>query len=490
MIVRGTCFLGLCASLASAQTETQQGSSDTSASASLEASGAESSADTNLESTGKTDAESELPYIYRYKPEANTWEVGLFTGVFLPSAGVQLYSPRMPYQSYDGAAFELGARLAYFPTTFLGVEGEFMMADGRVPNDLKALDSSLVSNRANFFSWRGHVVAQLPFWSVVPFVLVGGGAIGVNSQPLGRDIDGLFHFGVGAKVALSRDFSLRAEFRENITERVNENYGGVAFNEELLLGATFTFGRARKAVAPAPLPDRDGDSVPDDQDACPEVGALTSDGCPADTDGDGLPDPDDYCPREAGKGLNGCPDPDTDKDGVPLPCDACPDEEGVAPDGCPIRDKDGDGVLDDKDKCPAEPETKNGFEDDDGCPDEIPKEVEKFTGSIAGIQFVQGSAQIQKGSDKALSAAADVLKKFPSVRLEISGHTSSEGDASYNQKLSEDRAAAVRQWFLDDGIAEDRLTARGAGSSEPLGDNATAAGRAKNRRIEFRILTQ
>ncbi|HSC87344.1 MAG TPA: OmpA family protein [Polyangiaceae bacterium] len=430
---------------------------------------------------------NELPYMQRYKPEKMTWEVGLFTGLFLPSGGLGVYSPRSTYQSYDSAAWELGGRLAFFPLTFLGVEGEFMMANGSVPNDLSASDPSLVSNRANFFAYRGQVIGQLPFWSIVPFLAVGGGALVANSQPLGSDMEGMFHFGGGVKVPLTKDFSLRADFRENMGPRANDNYGGISFNEEVQLGGTFTFGR-KTATAAA---DRDRDGLADDKDACPDEASLSADGCAADSDGDGIKDPVDDCPREAGTGPNGCADPDTDKDGVPLPCDQCPAEAGNVPDGCPTRapaDTDGDGLTDDVDKCVKEPETKNGFEDDDGCPDEIPKEVEKFTGSIEGISFVQGSSKITKGSDKTLKAAADILKKYPSLHIEISGHTSSEGKADVNQKLSESRAASVREWLLKDGVPESQITSRGAGPTEPIADNATPAGRAKNRRIEFTIL--
>jgi OOP family OmpA-OmpF porin len=82
---------------------------------------------------------------------------------------------------------------------------------------------------------------------------------------------------------------------------------------------------------------------------------------------------------------DGCPAKDTDGDGFLDPDDKCPEEKGVAPDGCPDQDPDQDGILGDKDKCPKEPETKNGYQDEDGGPDEVPEEVKKFTGVIQGI---------------------------------------------------------------------------------------------------------
>lgn len=447
-----------------------------------------SSASARADAEATSPAAHEEPWMKRHLPEAMTWEVGLHTGILFPSKGAALKSDRTTYHGYETAALELGGRLAFYPLNFLGVEGEFMLADGRIPDDLSSVNPDLRSNRANFHAWRAHLIAQLPLYRLAPFVLVGAGALGQNSQPHGRDTDGAVHFGVGAKLALTEDFSLRLDLRENMGPRINDNYASVAFSEEILLGGTFTFGRTKAAPAPIVPSDRDGDTVPDEQDECPDSPALTASGCPADTDVDGIFDQDDYCPREPGPAPKGCPDLDSDGDGVPLPCDKCPEVSSGEVDGCPVRDADGDGIPDDQDKCQNEPETKNGFEDDDGCPDEIPKEVEKFTGSIAGITFVQGSAEIAATSNRTLKAASDILKKYPSLSIEVSGHTSSEGALDFNEKLSLDRAEAVRQWLIDDGIADSRITARGAGPSEPVADNETAAGRARNRRIEFRIL--
>ena len=156
--------------------------------------------------------------------------------------------------------------------------------------------------------------------------------------------------------------------------------------------------------------------------------------------------------------------------------------------GCPIRDTDGDGIFDDKDKCVDKPETKNGFEDDDGCPDAIPDAVKKFSGVIQGISFDKNKATIRPQSKATLGNAATVLKNFPSINLEISGHTSSEGDAAVNQRLSQERADAVKQWLVDNGVPAEHIKTRGAGADEPIADNKTAAGREKNRRIEFKVL--
>jgi len=175
--------------------------------------------------------------------------------------------------------------------------------------------------------------------------------------------------------------------------------------------------------------------------------------------------------------------------------DKCPnipeDKDGFQDeDGCPEgnkNDRDGDGILDDVDKCPNDPETKNGFEDEDGCPDEVPEEVKEFTGVIEGIEFEFGKADIRDVSKSVLDRAIGILKEYDTIRLEISGHTDNVGTREQNLELSKDRAEAVKKYFVDHGIAEARLTTRGAGPDEPRDTNDTEDGRAKNRRTEFTI---
>ena len=156
--------------------------------------------------------------------------------------------------------------------------------------------------------------------------------------------------------------------------------------------------------------------------------------------------------------------------------------------GCPDKDSDGDGVVDRLDKCPQQAETKNNYQDDDGCPDEIPQAVQQFTGAIQGIGFQANQAVITKASFPILDKALAVLKEHTSVKLEISGHTDSSGDKDKNTALSQARAEAVRKYFTDKGIAAERLTAKGYGPEKPVADNATKAGREKNRRVEFTLV--
>jgi OOP family OmpA-OmpF porin len=146
--------------------------------------------------------------------------------------------------------------------------------------------------------------------------------------------------------------------------------------------------------------------------------------------------------------------------------------------------------MDDKDKCAKEPETANGFDDGDGCPDEVPPEVQKLTGVISGIQFAQGAAvQLAPGSSAVLDETAAMLAKYPTVRIEISGHTDSSGDEQKNRDLSQQRADAVRAYLVKRGVAESRLESKGYGTQFPIGNNATPEGRAQNRRVEFKLLS-
>lgn len=417
------------------------------------------------------------PYEPGFPPENNLFELGVFGGAIFPSTDHNLRFQAYPQQRYTPGP-EFGARLGYYPLSFAGFEAEVMAAGSRI----KETETS-----AALYAARGHLVLQAPLPYIVPFLLVGAGRLGAISRPMANDSDPAWHFGVGAKIPLNEVISVRLDLRDNITRNTQQT--GQAQTFEAQLGLTATIGRSRKPL-PQPPQDGDHDGVYDRDDRCPSDPGVAPTGCPADTDTDGVLDRDDFCPREAGPAPKGCPiiDTDPDKDGIPVPCDQCPTERGVKPDGCPVRDKDGDGIPDDVDKCPNEPETKNGFEDKDGCPDTVPEAIKKFTGVIEGIFFDVGKATIRPQSKPKLSNAVKVLQTYPSVSMEISGHTSSEGDEGFNQRLSQERADSVKQWLVDAGVPSERIKTRGAGFSEPLADNKTEAGRVKNRRIEFKVI--
>jgi outer membrane protein OmpA-like peptidoglycan-associated protein len=249
--------------------------------------------------------------------------------------------------------------------------------------------------------------------------------------------------------------------------------------------------------------DNDGDGLADKDDMCPDLAEdydsfQDGDGCPdLDNDQDGISDAKDKCPDEAedfdgDMDDDGCPDlvKDSDNDGVPDTIDRCPlqaeDFDGYQDDdGCPDLDNDLDGIPDAVDKCPNQPETFNGLEDEDGCPDarEIAKQF-----VLRGIGFESGSAALTPDSFKILDEVIASMLAYPEARLEIRGHTDSQGPASFNLELSQRRAESVRQYLIKGGVDPSRLTSVGVGEEEPIASNATPDGRAQNRRIEFRRL--
>ncbi|OIQ03591.1 MAG: hypothetical protein COS82_05180 [Zetaproteobacteria bacterium CG06_land_8_20_14_3_00_59_53] len=116
------------------------------------------------------------------------------------------------------------------------------------------------------------------------------------------------------------------------------------------------------------------------------------------------------------------------------------------------------------------------------------KPMKAETIALTGVNFETNSDALTPASISILDGAVATLKKRADVRVEVGAHTDSRGKDSYNQQLSEKRAASVRAYLVGHGIAGDRLTSRGYGESKPVADNATAEGRAKNRRVELVVL--
>jgi OmpA-OmpF porin, OOP family len=378
-----------------------------------------------------------------------------------------------------------GGRLGFHFNRWVSLEAEGVMSPTRTRNE--ATDLYVFGYRANLLV---HLASNPAFR---PFVLAGyGGMTSVSNDEsvVPNDTDGMFHAGLGFKVGLGERVGLRLEgrilapgsFAADILPVGSETgFGGPDF--EALASLYVNFGvvpqsqyvvkREVMMVPPAPVapPDPDGDGIASRADKCPDIAE----------DKDGFEDED------------GCPEADNDKDGIPDQADKCPlkpeDKNGIDDDdGCPEEDTDGDGLLGSRDKCPDQPETKNSYKDDDGCPDEIPVEVKKFTGVIEGINFKTNSATILPGSFALLDRAVKVLKDYPEVHLEISGHTDSRGKEDYNRDLSQRRADSVKNYFISQGIATERLISIGYGEDRPIADNATGSGRSKNRRTEFRLI--
>ncbi|HZI12930.1 MAG TPA: Ig-like domain-containing protein [Myxococcus sp.] len=223
---------------------------------------------------------------------------------------------------------------------------------------------------------------------------------------------------------------------------LTRGYGTPGFRVLAGLSYSPVPSREPKAVAPPAPVDTDGDGLTDDKDGCPTVAEDT----------DGFEDAD------------GCADPDNDKD----------------------------GIADTADACVNEPEVINGVKDEDGCPDQGKVKVQVDGERILILEkvyFATSKDVILPRSFPLLKQVAAVLRANPQVELlRIEGHTDSQGNDAMNLDLSKRRAASVRAFLVNEGIAAERLESEGYGETRPVDTNTTAAGRENNRRVEFTIL--
>ncbi|MBI4947218.1 MAG: OmpA family protein [Bacteroidetes bacterium] len=294
-------------------------------------------------------------------------------------------------------------------------------------------------------------------------------------------------------------------------------------------------------------PDRDGDKIIDKLDSCPdEAGLPKLNGCP-DKDGDGIIDKHDLCPNEPGSAETfGCPD--KDGDGVVDKEDRCPDKAGPKEnDGCPLArlhlidekgniiataviGKDGkfnfaklptdervllklesydvlmvneiavesgtlvhmarrgvDGYFR-FDKLSAE-ENKVGKLD---MPDiQIRLKAEEaltVKSAMENLEFDYGKAGIRTTSNTGLDQLTDLMKKNPTWRLKLSGHTDNVSSLKFNMELSKKRVESVKKYLVSKGISEQRVILKWYGPNKPIAPNTTEEGKQKNRRVEFLII--
>ncbi|MBL7728643.1 MAG: OmpA family protein [Dinghuibacter sp.] len=319
------------------------------------------------------------------------------------------------------------------------------------------------------------------YW-VSPYLNIGIGASNYKKGYFGA----FMPLGVGLQVNFYDDAFLLINSQYRVPVSGTNNYH--FFHS---IGVAGTIGKREVPPPPAPVvvvpKDSDGDGIFDKDDACPSVpGVAKYNGCPVpDTDGDGINDDNDKCPTVAGTAkYNGCPIPDTDGDGINDEEDKCPSQAGVARyQGCPIPDGDGDGVNDEEDKCP----TVAGIRENQGCPEIKQEVIEKINYAAKNIFFASGSAKLLAKSFKPLNEVVAILNENTDLKLDIEGHTDNTGKADKNQALSESRAAAVVAYLKSKGVDESRLNGAGYGQDQPVADNKTAAGRAKNRRVELKL---
>ncbi len=309
-----------------------------------------------------------------------------------------------------------------------------------------------------------------------------GGAGYLNVDPVGEpDEEGaMLSAGLGFYLDLfETNVSLRGEWR-----RRTDKTGRSSLTDDFFsVGLHLPFG----AGAPKWV-DSDGDGVSDSMDRCPNTPAgvsVDAFGCELDSDGDGVKDSKDRCPntpRGTSVDANGCP-LDSDGDGVSDDRDKCPNTPRgakVDANGCEL-DSDGDGVVDRLDECPGTP--AGTPVDNRGC--ELEGEY-----VLEGVNFETNSDRLRPGATDILDEVVATLKRYPKIRFEVAGHTDSDGSAAYNEGLSARRAQTVHDYLAANGISVDRMTVRGYGESQPIADNATAAGKAQNRRVSLNVVEE
>ncbi len=368
---------------------------------------------------------------------------------------------------------------------------------------------------------------------VAPFLTAGPGlACFKGSNTVEREKDAILPVGGGIKVNVTPDVSLQYQFLYNFTNGDNRDLVEADVDDRFAshsIGAIVNLGSKK---------DTDKDGIPDKDDKCAGTlsgVAVDATGCPVDGDKDGVADYLDKCPAEAGvAALNGCPDmdgdgiqdsedncpdikglaalngcPDRDGDGIKDSDDKCPDVKGLTLyNGCP--DSDGDGIIDSEDRCPAVKGLKElagcpdadgdgvtdsddkcpsvfGIKENKGCPAIKEETIKVFEKALTGITFETGKDVIRTSSYPILNDVVSIMKANSEYNLEINGHTDNVGDDAKNLDLSERRAQAVKKYLSDKGVEEVRMNAKGYGETMPVADNNNAAGRAKNRRVEFKV---
>lgn len=452
-------------------------------------------------------------------------EVGVAWGV-LNGYGDELVELDPVALEVDNNHYYAG-RLGYVFGSGFGVEGFF----GYLPAS-ELLTAGVGTADVSVMNYGGDIV-----WNLQPekafqwFLMAGAGQQKIDVDPTSAGdppAEDYFtwNYGAGVKLFMASALALRIDWRQYIAPTGPEltraffNPGGVV-EEKALKTTEWTVGLSLFLGGPA---DEDGDGVPDERDLCPgtpdgvpvdgdgcpfdddgdgvynymddcpdtPAGAVVdANGCPTDADGDGVYDGIDQCdntPAGAVVDANGCPS-DSDGDGVfdgIDQCDGTPSGAVVDANGCP-SDEDGDGVLDGIDKCPGTPAGREV--DAEGCA-EFEAALAQGRLILRDVNFAFNSSELAQDSqdnlDRVALALRSAIANRPGISIEVQGHTDSVGSESYNQGLSERRAASVRDYVVsvEPSIA-DALTTNGYGESQPIASNDTDEGRAQNRRVEF-----
>ncbi len=364
-------------------------------------------------------------------------------------AGLYSVTPLVGYHSPDkgdaGAYVGLSAGVKLFPA--VSVEAEYGKA-----SDAKFLNANMLVTPQSWASGK-----------VSPYVLFGFGQQDLDYMMGATKIsttDTVMNLGGGVMYALDDKWSFRGELRAiHNSDQSLQDY-------LLLTGLQYSWGGSQQPqVIYTPEP----------------VYVL-----PADADGDGVVDANDRCPNTPlgwEVGTDGCP-LDYDQDRVPNSIDECPNTPigmQVGANGCPL-DEDKDGVSDAKDRCPGT--APDIIVDDNGCAKTITKQTTEAIKEQINIVFDSNQSVIKSEFKGEVAKIADLAKANGNSFITIEGHTDSSGNPAKNKVLSLARATAVMNMLISDyGIDTSRVSAVGFGSTKPVATNATAEGKAQNRRV-------
>lgn len=368
----------------------------------------------------------------------------------------------------------LGLRAGYNFNKNLGVEALY---DYGIRKNYNFGQSTNISLQR----FGGHVLYNFfPDNIFVPYLAAGFTGLKFEGTGFDKKTHGAIDYGVGAKFFLNDDVAIRGDI-----SFINYTYNSVNFNElEYTLGAYFQFGAVEptmKAVVVAPAPLSEPVKVVEAPVSVPEPVKIVVQPVPAPVP---VPEP---VKAEVVPASAVVPPADSDNDGVPDYLDKCPGTPiGIRVDsnGCPL-DTDKDGVPDYLDKCPH---TLVGVVvDTNGCPMEAAKKFCEKTVVLA-ILFDTNKINIKAKFFDELDSLGNFFKEFPRAKGVIKGHTDSVGGKAANLKLSQGRAESVRKYIISKfRIDGSRISTKGYGDEKPVASNKTAAGKAKNRRIETAI---
>jgi outer membrane protein OmpA-like peptidoglycan-associated protein len=447
-------------------------------------------------------------------------EINAFYGVLNGLGDTEFETDPVPWRLDNDPYF--GGRLGYVFDIGLGIEGFFGYVDSKV------VGSTFDGTQAKVMNYGGDVSYNFNIIRSIQLAIMGG----AGQQSFDLDIDGLdtetaltWNYGAALKLYPTRWLGFRFDWRNYISQDglknarafispTDEPLGDVSLNStEWTVGLSFFLWGPK---------DSDGDGVEDRNDLCPDTPRgveVDTTGCPLDADMDGVGDYMDQCPdtpRGAVVDATGCP-LDSDEDGVFDGLDQCPNTPkgaDVDENGCP-SDRDGDGVFFGIDLCPNTPagvvvnatgcpvdsDSDGVFDGPDACPNTPAGARVDARGCLVqleleNVEFEFNSFDLMRSARAYLTELAGQIVQQADPqgtgRLELRGFTDSVGAEAYNQRLSESRAEAVRDFLLSTNMDMekfiDRLDAVGHGEANPVATNDTEEGRARNRRVELFII--